>query len=384
MREGTYISEYMCKSGINTAPALKSIASLAILLSFGCSTSAPPKGTGSTTPTVDAGPLQYAGSFKVALWGFLDGAVMGTGRPSETPEHVYVDGQVYDGPYPERLIETQLPLPLDATPGCAVHSLAPPSCVGINGCGADSDDLDCATAAFTNPCVCAEQDHCEPYPTALNAGEVTVAGVSDIAGNRTWSLANTANTYGVPESLVLAYPGFSEGDTLTLSAAGKDCPPFFISAPGVSPLIMSRDTYSLVRDMSSNDPYVYAALDISWAPPTIAGNTRIFVEIDISRHAGTIGYLGCDVQDTGSLSISSGLVSQLVELGNIGGYAELAIARVTSASIPLGLAGGQLDFEVSSANEYVIGIEGYTSCMQDSDCQMGQLCNRSIKLCESA
>jgi hypothetical protein len=384
LHEGTYFAESMCKSGISIAPALKSIASLATVLSIGCSTSAPPKGTGSTTPTVDAGPLQYTGSFKVALWGFLDGAVMGTGRPSEKPENTYVDGQVYDGPYPERLIETQLPLPLDATPGCAVYSVAPPSCLGINGCGADSDDLDCAAAAFTKPCVCAAQDRCESYPTALNAGEVTVAGVSDIDGNRTWSLANAANTYRVPESLALAYPGFSEGDTLTLSAAGKDCPPFSISAPGVSPLIMSRDTYSLVRDKTSNDPYAYDALEISWAPPTIAGNTSIFVEIDISRHAGTIGFLGCEVQDSGSLSISSSLVSQLVELGNIGGYAELAVGRVISTSIPLGLAGGQIDLEVSSANEYVIGIEGYASCMQDSDCQTGQICNRSIKLCASA
>jgi hypothetical protein len=143
---------------------------------------------------------------------------------------------------------------------------------------------------------------------------------------------------------------------------------------------MARDSYTLVHDRSASDPASYAAFDIEWTPPSIAGNTKISVEIDLSRHAGTIGYLGCEVEDTGSLTLSAGLVSQLVAMGSIGGFAELTIERATSSATPLGEQ-GEVDLEVTSANEYVVAVEGYTSCMQDSDCPSGRVCDRSIKLC---
>jgi len=353
---------------------------IASLLSTSCSSNAVNPADSTAAPKADAGPAHYFGTFRVALWGFLDGAVMGTGRPSEKPENVYVDGQIYDGPYPDRLLETQLPLPADATPGCAVYRLSPPSCEGINGCGPDSKNTECAANAFTRPCVCAAENDCRPYPTAANAGELTVTGIADTTGNRSWTLANVSNTYRLPDSLQLEYPGFAEGDTLTLSATGHDTPPFSVSAAGVAPLVMARDSYTLVHDPSASDPATYAAFDIEWTPPSIAGHTKISVEIDLSRHAGTIGYLGCEVEDTGSLTLSAGLVSQLVAMGSIGGFAELSIERATSSATSLGEQ-GEVDFEVTSANEYVVAVEGYTSCMQDSDCPSGLVCDRSIKLC---
>jgi len=350
---------------------------------FGCSAETQDTRGNAATPKVDAGPADYSGAFRVALWGFLDGAVMGTGRPTDKPQNVYIDGQIYDGPYPERLTETPLPLPADATPGCAVYRSTPPSCDGIGGCGFDSQNADCAAAAFTKPCVCSAQDTCEAYPTAINAGELVVTGVKDTLGNPSVVLANVSNTYRVPDSVQLQYPGFAEGDLLTLSASGHDSPAFSIAAPGVAPLLMASDTYTLVRDHSTSDPGKFQGLDIQWTPPAVTGNTKIVVEIDLSRHAGTIGYLGCEVEDSGTLTISPGLVSQIIGLGSVGGFAELTIERVAASSLPLGTGGGQVDFEVTSENEYVINVEGYTSCMQDSDCPSGQVCNRSIKLCES-
>ena len=47
-------------------------------------------------------------------------------------------------------------------------------------------------------------------------------------------------------------------------------------------------------------------------------NTRIEIEVDISRVAGAKGLIRCDVADTGSTQIPAVLVTQLLDLGYSG------------------------------------------------------------------
>ena len=321
------------------------------------------------------------GAFSIELRSFLDGPTSSSG-PQEIPSYLYVSGQVYDGPYPGSFVETALPAPDDATPGCAVYSVAPPNCTNIGGCGALSQDSECAAAANSaSPCVCVDTDTCQRFPKKVSVGNVTVSGVADAAGNTTHRLKNLANSYQIADGTRLAYPGFAEGDRLQVSATGAECPAFELTAQGVAPLSFSSEAYALVRDPSSDDPTRYAAFQIEWEPPHTALDSRVSFEMDISHHGGTVGFLGCDVGDNGSLTISAGLISQLIALGGIGGYPELTAERTLTSSQQLGES--EVELEVTSAKEFVMKIEGYTSCLSDADCSDGEVCNRTIKLCQA-
>jgi hypothetical protein len=351
----------------------------------GCSSNSP-SDSHVNTPALDAGPsASYSGAFNVTLWGFLDLPPGESGTSAQKPKYVYAAGQVYDGSYPETLVASALPLPDDATPGCAVYSTAPADCSAIGGCGTHSANAECAASAKTNPCVCAAENTCQAYPHAVDAGQVSITGIANTTGATSFSLANLANYYQIPNGVTLDYPGFAEGDELTLSASGGTVPPFQVSANGVAPLTMAVPVggYMLTRSANGSDTTQYEPLKLEWAPPANNSNTMFEVEIDISRHAGTVGYLGCTVEDTGSLTISAGLVTQLVQLGNVGGYAELAVGRVTSEALQLPDGRGEIEFEVSSEDEYVISVQGYTSCSQDADCTDGLKCDRTIKLCSA-
>ncbi|MGC4090057.1 MAG: metallophosphoesterase [Polyangiaceae bacterium] len=277
-------------------------------------------------PSVEA----CSGAFSVELRSFLDGPTT-TGGPQEIPSYLYVSGQVYDGPYPGSFVETALPAPDDATPGCAVYSVAAPNCANIGGCGPLSQDSECAAAAGSaNPCVCVDTDTCQRFPKLVSVGNVTVSGVADTLGNTTHRLKNLSNSYQIPDGTKLGYPGFAEGDRIALSATGGTCPAFELESQGVAPLSFTSEAYSLARIPDSNDPTQYGAFQIEWDPPHTALDSRMNFEMDISHHGGTVGFLGCDVEDNGSLTISAGLVSQLIALGGIGGYPELVVERTIS------------------------------------------------------
>jgi len=302
----------------------------------GCSTSSP-KPTTTTTDASGTGgssacsggsaELPPFGDFTVSLVPASQGA-RGSG---ENPAYTDIVGLIYDGPTPEPVIETKLPAPSDATPGCAVFSEAPANCANIGGCGIGSSIASCAAAAPTgvNTCVCVALDTCQAYPTNKNAGAVTVSGITDTSGETTFQLVNNSNAYQLPATTTIPYPGFAEGDNITLSAGCGDYAPFEISAKGVAPLHLTNGPpFNIAKAPSSADAgadsgantYPFQAFTITWDPPGPASTSRIQLQMDLTHHAGSIGHLACDVDDTGSLTVSSGLVSQLIGLGHIAGY----------------------------------------------------------------
>jgi len=326
-------------------------------------------------PGSDANADQTIGSFSaVLLSAFADNGV----NPASTD----VNGTVFNGPNPQPNDELALDPPADAMPGCVVYKGNPPNCSALNSCGAASTNAACAAAALTgnNICVCVDLDTCQPTPSKMNVGTVTVNGVASDAGVNSFQLLNLSNSYHVDTSATnLAYPGFAEGDPIKITATGGDYEPFELTAQGVAPLILTNEPYNLSKDPSDAGGTTYKELYITWRPPRIAGVTRVQVELNISRHGGNVGSLQCDVEDTGSVTISAGQISQLVALGSIGGFSELVLTRTFSSSTPTRL--GNIEFNVESSDERFVTIDGYISCEQPSDCPSGQVCNGGVKLC---
>ncbi len=344
----------------------------------GCTSSSPKTSTSESdsgpTSTIDGGRDVTVGTFVARM--------IDSPEPlGLIPPYTYVHGEVYDGLAPNQTIDTQLPPPSDATPGCAVYSVGTPDCTGIGGCGAASNDAACA--AGINTCACVATDKCQVFPTKKNVGDVTVSGVATTAGVTTFQLVNGGNSYNVDTNTTnLAYPGFGEGDTIKVSASGGDYEPFEVSAKGIAPVTLVRNEVNLVRDRASDDPTRYQALTIDWDPPVSANPSNIHLWLDISLHASEIGYLACDVEDTGSLTISAGLISQLVFLGNVGGWPEIGITRSSSSSTQIAL--GRVKLVVESYVERFPTIDGYKSCERNSDCPTDQVCNSGIKLCQAS
>jgi hypothetical protein len=104
--------------------------------------------------------------------------------------------------------------------------------------------------------------------------------------------------------------------------------------------------------------------------------------LNISRHAGTVGFQACEVEDTGSLTLSASLISQLAALGNMAGFPELQVTRSTSGSATI--AAGRIELAVEALVERFPTIEGYTSCADATDCSVDEVCNSTTKLCQPA
>jgi hypothetical protein len=303
---------------------------------------------------------------------------------SPGPAATDVTGTVNDGPTPDIEGTTPMPAPADATPGCAVYKALHANCDGIGGCGLDSQIPACARAAETGEgtCVCVADDVCQPNPLALNMGTVTVTGVATAAGATQYDLDSVDNKYNSANTS-LAYPGMTEGSPLKISAKGGVYGDFELAAHGIKPvqLITPTGGYRILKDTA--DPSKWQALKVDWNPPDSPDSGNLRVILDLSRHASFVGWVVCDVKDTGSLTISAGLVTQVMNLGSIGGYPELIVIRNNSGTANLGP--GKVELTVESQYERFPTIEGYTSCNGgEGQCDANEVCNVAIKMCEPA
>jgi hypothetical protein len=352
-------------------PFLSVLASVPCWVTFGCSST--PSNT--NAPTASSG--ETIGAFSVAL---ISAAVEG----GVNPPYVQIKGDVYDAPYPEVDNEVALDPPLDATPGCAVYAIVPPDCIDIGQCGPTSSVAACAEAAVTgiNSCVCVAKNTCQAYPTKKNVGTVTVSGVATASGESTFALRNASNSYLQDASVELLYPGIIEGDPIKISATGGDYQPFELTAKAIAPLTLASESYQFARDTTSTDPNQYQPITIEWNAAEASDDTRIEVELNFSRHAGTGGLLICDVEDNGSLTITPSLISQLIAKGGVAGFPELNVTRSLSSSTSIGP--GKVEFLVESNVERFVTVEGYTTCQTNAVCPTGQACNTAIKLCEAS
>jgi hypothetical protein len=286
---------------------------------------------GGSSSAAGGGPTGTVGTFSVVLNPAID----------ETGPYTSVFGTVYGGPYPTDVIETTVA----ENDACTVYKFSRHSCTG------------CSTSQ-----TCTGTDVCTDKPSLVSVGEVKLTGV----GGSQVKLSAVNNNYQYAGDL--AYPGFAEGDEVTLTAAGDHYPAFSVTAQGVAPVELSESTYAL----SSGSP-----LTLEWTAGD--GTADIEVELNLSKHGGSAGYLKCAVDDSGSLTIPADLITALVDLG-VAGFPQLTVRRSSHAEAQVGSAAVAL--QVVALAVPTLEIEGVCSCFNASEC--GSCDDTTKTSCDSA
>lgn len=287
-------------------------------------------------------PETLVGTFQVQLVG----PVPATDTSPASAGKTSVVGKVYDGETPAAVIWEAGTKVGD----CQLATPRVPFC-----------ETPCGGSA-----VCVEDDTCAPYPTAGSVGTVTATGIKTEGGAAEFAMEPIANNYQPPASVTLAYPGFAEGELVTLEAAGADIEGFKLSARGIAPLTLGNGSIPLAED---------TPLTLTWTPAADPARSSIHVKLDISHHGGSKGMIECETADSGSLELDGALITELLDLG-VAGFPSIIVTRraVGSAAI----AAGRVDLVLSSKVEHFVDIAGLTSCSADSDCPDGQTCQDDL------
>jgi len=260
-----------------------------------------------------------------------------------------VVGQVGDGPIPANVIWT-----VTKTEGaCTLSTPSSPFCEV--SCGAD---------------VCVADDTCQAYPTGHSVGDVTLKGVKLADGGTDLALREIAKAYQPPAGTMLAYPPFAVGDAITVTASGGDYAAFELETGGVDPLTLTSTDYELD---------VGKALELKWDAPSDPKSAQIAVKVDISHHGGAKGKVECVTDDTGSLTISAEMITELIGLG-VAGYPSVVVARQSIDTAKI--APGIVRLEVSARTEQFLTVKGYISCTVDEDCPDGKTCRTKDSTCQ--
>jgi hypothetical protein len=328
-----------------------------VLVSLACSSNSPEQQSGGASGTSAGGSPTTAGSAGTGGASAAPGAagsgagassaVIGsfrvtlTGATDEAGATVSVVGKVSDGPTPVTTIWENPVVDGD----CTLTTPRIPFC-----------ETPCGGSA-----ACVEDDTCQPYPTGRSVGPVNVSGLAVTAGDSPFIMKAIANNYQPPADVMLAYPPFAEGDSVTFAATGDYFPAFSLTAPAVAALEMPNNDLKL----TAGQP-----LSLTWTAGSLRSAT-IHVKLDISHHGGSKGQIECDTDDDGSLEISAALVQRLLDLG-VAGFPAVIVSRHSLDSTQL--SPGRVELDLASVVERLVSIDGLTSCHADSDCPKGQAC----------
>jgi hypothetical protein len=286
---------------------------------------------GSTAGAGQGDASKLVGTFQVKL----------TGTSGDPSAGTAVIGKVYDGPTPETIIWENPRV----DGACTLTTPRVPFC--STPCGGSA--------------ACIEDDTCLSYPTARSVGRVTVTGL----GDSPFTMTSIANTYQPPAGLTLGFPPFAEGAPVTFSASGDYFEAFSLAGSGIAPLVLTSTVLALKSGVS---------LPLTWTPGLAKGST-VHVKLDISHHGGSKGQIVCDGDDSGSLTVTAALITELVGLG-AAGYPTVIVTRHTVSSAVI--SAGRVDLEIASVVEQAVSVDGLTSCTDDADCASGQTCQADL------
>lgn len=311
---------------------------LPLLCALGCSgvpkrsaDDATPPDTASEDP--EAAPLfSGVGTFQLELEPPSAGA----------PGEAHILGSVLDGPTPRTVVWE-----VAATEGdCELLRPRVPFC-----------DPGCASSE-----ACVEDDVCQPYPTAVEVGTVTVAGVATTAGETTFSMEPVAGYYQPAADVDLADPPFAEGDTVTFSASGSaSVAPFVMTAQGIAPLDVTSESITFADGES---------VVVEWTPGRHPHDAVLQISINVSYHGGTKGTISCRTADSGALELSGSMLDDLKALG-LSGWPIIVFSRTHLGTTEPDVA---VDLLIESSVTRDVHIPGLVSCNTDADCPDGQTC----------
>lgn len=298
----------------------------------------------SSDPPPDArqgDPDTLVGAFAVQLVA----AVPEMGPTPARPGYTSVLGTIYDLPQPSPVL-----FRVAATDGpCQLLVPDPPFCT-----------TPCGTTA-----VCVAPDTCQPYATRQSVGTVHARGISTTTGATEFAMEPVVNNYQPPLDITLAYPGFAEGTTIELAADGSEFTGgFTLAATGIDELALAPGEIALEPDQ----PEI-----VIWTAGS--GAATVHVKLDISHHGGTNGKIECDGPDSGSLTITAPLMTQLLELG-AAGFPTIIVSRQVTGSTVIGA--GRVDLYISSDVERAVTVPGIESCNDNDDCTPPETCQSDL------
>lgn len=229
-------------------------------------------------------------------------------------------------------------------------------------------DGDCALFvprnAFCTSCsgVCVDDETCELYPTAKSVGTATLTGLRTSAGPAQQTLSPGPGDY---YQLIdeLPFPAFDEGGEISVATSGGDYPAFTLKSTGILPLELTNDTITVAQDQP---------VTLTWTKPSISGISQIAAVLEIAHHGGVKANVTCATSDSGSLTISASLVTQLIAKG-VAGFPTVTVTRSAVGSTPVG--SGRVELQILSSVERQVTIPGVISCTEDSDCPNGRTCD---------
>jgi hypothetical protein len=203
---------------------------------------------------------------------------------------------------------------------------------------------------------CDHDGECVPYPVPQDLGSVSFSGL-------TAPLELTADEFGNYWDTSLSYPLFEAGSPIVASAGSL----LELRGFGVEPLVVPEPLFELVPGED---------MPISWT----AGTAPAWVEFtfNIDQHGLSPLTMICQLEDTGTASLPSGLLEQLVNSG-VSGYPSAWMRRRTADAVQL--EQGCVDLQVYSHVAVAMGVQGYTPCSGDQDCPDEQHCDMDQQIC---
>jgi hypothetical protein len=178
---------------------------------------------------------------------------------------------------------------------------------------------------------CSAAGTCEPFPLPGSVGTVTVTGlivpvsIPDPSGHnyRFTDLPGDADN------------AFEPGAHVELTASGDEIPGFSLQGMGVPDLVMPDETLYL----EPGKPFT-----VTWTAEP--GPWRVRFSLNVDQHGLTPVTLYCDVDDTGSYTLSAALVDELLSFP-ASGFATTTFKRGTIDSVDV--TGGCVQMEVLSS-----------------------------------
>jgi hypothetical protein len=211
---------------------------------------------------------------------------------------------------------------------------------------------------------CGEGGACIPYPERISVGQVNIRGLTREV---TMKPQNPGNIYFAPGA---DNPPYQDLQPILLSGVGAgSVPSFELFGVGSEPL---TEAPSWVLEAGVD-------LTIEWQAPTSLLGASVAVELTIDQHGTSPLSLTCEFDDTGSGTVPSSLVQQLIDAG-ISGFPNGRITRRTADHVNLPI--GCVELAVGSPRAASVSVLGYTPCNGPEDCPSGKVCNTALERCE--
>lgn len=262
----------------------------------------------------------------------------------QTVDYAFVDGKLSDAVLP-----TDVLTEVAASGDCRILRRENPFC--DPPCGGDE--------------TCDLSGSCVPYPSTVDAGTVSVRGLSSAVEMEP---VEPGNTYF---DTSIANPPWTPGDPLSLSTDGGEVAPFELHGFAPDTLVGVAELWTLAAG---------TALEITWNPPTTDVGTEVVAVLRIDQHGTTPSALECVFPDTGSGVVSAETMDALIDAG-LTGFPAGELRRRTADHADLD-NGTCVEFLARSVQVPRVEIEGYTPCRTDAECPEGQTCNVELERCE--